>query len=1197
MSALSCVFVRRLVLLTFFALAAAAQTGTGVVKGTITDPAGALVPNVRITLLNTATGLNRASQTSGEGIYYVPSLPPGAYQLSAEAAGFKRWTGTLALQVGETAVVNVRLEVGSVDTIVEVSGAAPVIATEGSAIADVKDALRIRQLPLNGRQITNLFNLTPGVEGGGNPRVNGLKVGSVEMTLDGVSLVDRFGGGVNRVQPGLDTIEEFRIETTGSGAQYSRPATVEMVTKSGTNQFHGSAFETHRNNYGGLRARQRQDGNTPAKLIRNEFGVSAGGPVWLPKLYNGRNRTFWFLAYEGSRERQLSFIRDTVATADQWRGDFSRIIDTAGRQTTIFDPLTTGADGTRQPFSGNVIPRSRLHPFFAVMESVSHLPTNSINPYQGSNMDEYYPNRLDTGSTTVKGDHRFSDQDSLSARFTRTRRVNEQTGGRFGSPRAGLSNGFGTGRGDVPIHSVSIRETHLFSPTLFNDLLLLSHRTANNAGTLADFTDWPKELGLPNPFGASGWPTLGAGIFAWDSDNKKDERLTAHGLENNTTWITGKHTVKFGGKLRFEYNNIRELQQSQGSHSFGNAWTANYDPVADTARPFTGDGFASMALGLPTNLSNQYNRGYFYFEQQEMGLYVQDSWKVSKRLTLDLGVRWDKWSVYKEKYNRLVNVDLGNFTRGFEVVTPGNNKLESLQGIPPSVLASWRARGLGWKTANEAGLPSGLLPADNNNFGPRLGVAFRVTDKFVLRGGYGEYFWTMPLAQILQTSRTNPPLNLRFTNPLGALDGTSTFGVRTAPRPDFFVGQAIVPTQGVVSLPVNAQAIMPWDHRDWRDGRSRSFNFTLERELMRNTALRLSYIGTQGRDLEQRFSVNAQEAEFNYVARTGQNPPGNRDLLRPNKDWLFRAANHTGYSNNHSLQAEVERRYSNGLAFQWFYVFTRSLTTSDEGGFSAGNGAINATNGVPEVPENALLLGPGATLRPDQLLRLVYYNSVNVPAQRVRWNAVYDLPFGKGRRFAPNASGVVNHVIGGWQLASIGEWRGGLWSSVTAGEYLFGDPTLSDDQRLLLTFAGRPQRLWFRGDFNPALATNVDQQRLRQLVAPSQADRILRPLGPGLDNRLPQTLANGTTRLTPIGATVNPNARSFFRGPGSWNLDVSVFKNFALGERAQLRFTADFFNAPNHPVDNAPNATTGLQDLSSQANAPRIIQFSARVSW
>lgn len=1172
------------------------QTGTGVVRGTVKDATGALVPGVKITITNAATNIARGGESSNVGLYYLTSLPPGNYNLTAEAAGFRKYSGSLMLQVGETAVVDITLDVGSVETAVEVEGVAPVITLEGAAISDVKDALRIRQLPLNGRTITNLFNLTPGVEGGGNPRVNGMKVGSVEMLLDGVSLVDRFGGGVNRVQPGLDTIEEFRIETSGSNAQYSRPATVEMVTKSGTNQLHGSLFHTHRNNFGGLRARQRQDGNSPAKLIRNEFGASAGGPVLIPKLYNGRDKTFWFAAYEGLRQRQLSFIRDTVATREMWQGDFSQIINTAGRQTSIFDPLTTGTNGVRSPFAGNIIPRSRIQPILATMEAVSHYPTLNINPYQGQNMEEYYPNIVDTGSTTVKIDHRFSDRDSIAGRFTKTSRYNAQTGGRFGSPRAGLTNGFGTGRGDVPIHSFSLRHTHIFSPALFNDLLVLSHRTANSSGTLADFTNWAGELGLPNPFGVTGWPTLGTGQFAWDSDNKKDERLTAHNIENNSTWIRGKHTVKFGGKLRFEYNNIRELQQAQGSHTFGPAWTSNYDPVADTALPFTGDGLASMALGLPTFLSNQYNRGYFYFEQQEVGLYAQDTWRVSQRLTLDLGLRWDKWTAYEEKYNRLVNVDLSNFANQFQVITPQGVRMEDIQGIPPAVLTSWSRRGLTWQTANAAGFPGNLLPADNNNFGPRIGVAFRLSERFVLRGGYGEYFWTMPLSQILQTSRSNPPLNLRFTNPLGNLDGTSSFAVRTAPRPEFYVGRATVDTEGIIALPVNAQSIMPWDVRDWRDGRARSFNFSIERELMKNTALRLSYLGNQGRDMEQRFAFNSQEAEYNYVARTGQAPPGNRDLMRINNNWNFNPANHTGYSDTHSLQAEVERRYSNGLAFQMFYVFTRSRTTSDEGGFSAGNGAINATNGVSQVPENILLLGGGSNSY-DQLLKLVYYNSANVPAQRVRWNAVYDLPFGKGKKFGGEARGALNHLIGGWQLATIGEWRGGLWSSVAATGYLQGDPTLSADQRLRMTFAGREQRLWFRGDFNPALASNVDQQALLALVPANQADRVLRPLGPRLDNTLPQTLSNGTVRFTPIGATVNPNARAFFRGPGFWNLDMSLFKNFQIAERTQLRFTADFFNAPNHPVDVGPNATTGLQDLSQQANDPRIIQFSLRLSF
>ena len=447
-----------------------AQTGTAVVKGTIQDATSAVIPGAKVALTNAATNVKRAGESSNLGLYYLPSLPPGNYTLSVEAAGFRKWNGTLVLQVGETAIIDPKLEVGSVDTVVEVAGATPVIVLEGAAIGDVKDALRIQQLPLNGRSITNLFNLTAGVEGGGNPRINGLKVGSVEMLLDGVSMVDRFGGGINRVQPGLDTIQEFRIETTGSSAQYSRPATVELVTKSGTNQLHGSAFETHRNNYGGLRARARQDTNTSAKLIRNEFGAAAGGPVILPKLYDGRNKTFWFAAYEGNRQRELTFDRDTVPTPDFWRGDFSQIIDNNNRRTTIYDPLTTAANGTRTPFSGNIIPQSRIHPFFGTVEKITHLPTSSVNPFQGSNMDEFYPSVNNTYSTSVKIDHRFSDKDSIAGRFTRSSRYNSQTGGRFGSPKKESTNGFGSGRGETPIYSFAIRQTHIFTPNFFHDL-------------------------------------------------------------------------------------------------------------------------------------------------------------------------------------------------------------------------------------------------------------------------------------------------------------------------------------------------------------------------------------------------------------------------------------------------------------------------------------------------------------------------------------------------------------------------------------------------------------------------------------------------------------------------------------------------------------------------------------------------------
>src|SRR3954454_4151722 len=456
----------------------------------------------------------------------------------------------------------------------------------------------------------------------------------------------------------------------------------------------------------------------------------------------------------------------------------------------------------------------------------------------------------------------------------------------------------------------------------------------------------------------------------------------------------------------------------------------------------------------------------------------------------------------------------------------------------------------------------------------------------------------MPLSQILQTSRTNPPLNLRYTNPLGSVDGTSTFAIRTKPIGDYYVGKAQVDTNGNINISQNAQSAIPYDYKNWSDSNAQEWHFTIEREVMRNTSLRLSYIGGHAGNLEQRFALNSQEAQYNYVARTGLNVPGNRDTTRVNKNWSFGngVISKIGYSNTNSAQVEVERRYSSGLAFQWFYTFTRSLTTTDSGASTSGNGSINDTSGQALVPENNLLLGePNLTL--DQRLRLVYYNSTAIPPHHIRFNGIYDLPFGKGKHFGRGASRALDAAIGGWQIATIGDWRSGTWLSVAAGEYLFGNPALSADQRLTLYLNGRPQRLYFSGDFDPTRATNVDLQKLEALAPVDRNARRLHPLGTAFDNRLPQTLANGTSRLTSITDTVNSNARAFFLGPRAWNTDVSLFKNFTLRERLKLRFTADFFNFFNHPNDPNPNGTTGLQDLSQQTKEPRIVQFSARIQW
>src|SRR4030095_8679365 len=239
-----------------------------------------------------------------------------------------------------------------------------------------------------------------------------------------------------------------------------------------------------------------------------------------------------------------------------------------------------------------------------------------------------------------------------------------------------------------------------------------------------------------------------------------------------------------------------------------------------------------------------------------------------------------------------------------------------------------------------------------------------------------------------------------------------------------------------------------------------------------------------------------------------------------------------------------------------------------------------------QVPENIQLLG-NPNLSYDERLRLGYYNSTNIPPHRIRYNGIFDLPFGRGKHFGGDVSRGWDTLIGGWQIATIGDWRSGLWRSVGSNLYSFGDPTLAADERLEMTSFGRHQRLWFRGDFDPRQATNVSQEALQALVPVNRAERVLRPLGTAFDNRLPQTLANSTVRQTPITDTVNPNPRAFYLGPGSWNVDLALFKNFNITERVKARFTADFFNFFNHPID----CTAGASRPTSPGS------FSSRFVW
>ncbi|MCU1258279.1 MAG: hypothetical protein JWO80_1164 [Bryobacterales bacterium] len=1214
-------FRKSVIALVVVALPLGAQTGLGIVTGTVRDASGSAIPKAAVALTNTATGGTRKVASNDSGVYYLGSLQVGPYRLTINAAGFSPWERDFQIEAGQTVTLDASVSIGNVESRVEITAAAAEIATEGSQLSDVKTAKVIHDLPLNGRRISNLFTLTPGVEGGqntqggDNPRTNGMMVGSTEMLLDGMSYVDRFGGGISRVQPGLDTIQEYRIETAGSGAAFDRPATIQLVTRSGTNQFHGGLFETFRNNYSGLVARATQDGNTPAKLIRNEFGGFVGGPIV-------KNKAFFFYDQEHLRQRSQVFAQTAVPTDAMWNGDFSNAVDTSGSKIIIYNPFSTDAKGNRTPFPGNVIPQNLLNQQvlkgFRSVSPAPQGPNASANPWISENFQTYYPQITDTNSYTGKFDEILTSKDNLSVRYTQSKFNFLQPGGQYGFPPQGVTNATGTGARVSSVYNIVTHFTHVFTPTLLNDLQLGVQRSENRQGTNSDSTNWSSILGLPNPFGATGWPTVYTDAYnmfyggGWDSDNRKAQNMTHYQIDDNVTFTKGRHTLKFGFKGRLERNNVVELQQAQGSHSFDSAWTGLYEAAGNQVTPFTGSGLASLELGLPAYLSNQFNRGYFYFQQKEVGLYADDTWRLSPKLTLSLGLRYEFWTPYREKYDRLVNIDLKSLSpTSMQVVLPDDRTLNSIPGLPKEVIQSWAARGLTAVSANSIGFPSALTPNVWNDIAPHLALAYRASDKWVIRGGYGTFYWPMPLSQILQSARVNAPLNLRYQNSVDDAQGTNaSYALTSVPAKTDMLGSNGAATVSAASVSSSAQSFLAADVNKWSDNRSQQWTFSVERALMANTIFKLAYTGNHGSNLQQNWDVNAPLSKYNYQAQNRTAAPTFAYSRQLDPNWNLTGADgvlrHNGYSNSNSIQASIERRFSSGLSFQMFYAFTRSLTTNDSGGFSFGGaGGFNASssgNGSQgggtsgSVPANSEILG-NPNLSDSQRLRLLYTNSSQVPPQRVTWNGIYELPVGKGKKYLGNSGRLLDAVAGGWQLGFIGTWQGGFWMGVNSGEYLNGDPTLSPDQRVNLTIFGQNQKLWFAGDFDPTQASNVNAAALQKIVPVNRGSRSLRPLGPNFDNRLPQTLADGTVIQTSITDNVNSNSRNFMLGPSSWNQDLSVFKYIRFTESLRLRMSGDFFNAFNHPTLNNPNATTGLINLSSQANTPRIIQIGARLEF
>jgi len=1224
----------RLVSLVFFAAALClGQTGTGSIQGTVKDATGAIVPKAKVTVVHTATTREYVSETNEVGFYLFPAMQSGAYQITVELAGMETWKGGLNLVAGQSAAVETVLKPGSTVTTVTVAGdVTPLVTTTSATIATVVERERIEQLPLNGRFITTLLYMTtPGVESGSVPRVYGLRY-ATELLQDGAVLENREWQSIPARPPGLDTIAEFRSETNNSSAKLNRPGTFMLTTRSGTNEIHGSVFETARNSGLGV-ARAREDFYLkPPHLVRNEFGASVGGPVWFPKIYNGKNRTFFFFAYEGYQLRSASTRSIAVPTPEFRQGNFSGLVDGQGRRFTLYDPLTT-VSGTwaRQPFADNQLPINRQTPLSKYLYSVTPLPTRGDNPLVSANWFGLGFNNTKQHTETVRIDHKLNDTNHLFFRYSHSPGTTERTSDPYngaGSPttldkRANANI-------DSQVNDSGIANwTHTFSPTFFSETLVTVARDYRGQLPYTGGEEISSTLGLPNPFGGIGFPRIpysmssstGPGMSYDSSINPTINYGRIYNVDQNFTKVRGRHELQFGGRFRYEQlETINDQQISQGQLDYNNvAPTALYDPTSGTAygpTPFTGHTAANFFLGLGTYQA-RFNRSWYRPRVHERALYFQDNFKVNSRLTLNLGLRWEYNSPVNERDHTIFGFDEKN-----KAVILGRSldDLAAMKNVLPAVVDAYRRLGVKFTTPQEAGLPDSLIHSNYWDLGPRAGFAYRLGSSHrstVIRGGYSIFAYPESLRLFAGNTQNTLPGQGNVSSNLNAAeqspDGLPNYLLRSVPTVIAGVNSSNVLDASRVTGITRGSGAMYYLDPHQPTARAHQWNLLVEREMFANTVVKLGYIGTHGTRMSQWYTYNdASPAYIWYATRRIPFPTGEfaNVARRPYDQQVYGTVQRyqkTGWSNFNGFQVEFEHRYSKGYAFQMFYVMSNAMRV-------AGDGWRD------DILRPASYYLPGTVPEDDAARnRLLFYRrDTGIPKHRVNWNFLADLPFGKGKRIGGNANRLLNTLIGGWQVAGNGTLTSryfqlptGNWGPQGAVE-VYGKKYPVQDCRSGVCYDGW---LYWNG-YIPANRINSTDPRTGRpngvMGVPDSYRPFMTPIiptpkdgGSASDPNFPfyetnnvvVRLNNGVDQRVGFDTALHPLQNQFVLGPMIWNMAGSAFKTIPITERVFLRVNADFLNN----VFNMPGTTMPAGDgvilNRTSANSPRVLQLTMRLTW
>jgi Carboxypeptidase regulatory-like domain len=918
-----------------------AQSGAGSIQGTVTDATGAVIPGATIHVVNQGTNVATDTKSNEVGFYQVPALFTGTYSVAVTAPGMNTFKTSIELLVAQNAVINPVLNPGSVTQQVEVlATTVQLTTTDNGTISSTLENSRINQLPMNGRNILNLAaESTPGLgscnQDANGQCANGLMGYGMEYVADGVTLQGReFGGGhVGQAQfPDPDSIQEVRVQTVGTSAQYATPATGVITTKSGTNSLHGSLFETARNSYWGV-AKQRQNPSdyVAPPYIRNEFGASVGGPIVLPHVYHGKDKSFFFFAYERYSLASIAGETAHVPPAAWRNGDFSGMTNSSNNLQVLYDPNTTqyvGGTWTRQTFTqeygegpgnpsmcnGNIncIPANRESPTAQMVNAISPLPSPqyaNVNPLVSSNLSADNPTELRAPTYTFRLDHAFNENNRAYLRFTDTPETNRVLRNQPSAQPATIAasvngvnfpaNASGVTYYQYDMINSALGFTHVFSPTFYMETIASQQwfQEQNNAGG-SPLTNFETQLGLPNNFGEVGFPYFENIVFPVNGTQFiYGVTQIIDNLDENMVKTIGKHQLQFGGRYRHERFGSRP-DEAQDNIQFGtssapatgllNASTIASNGFSTTSN--TGQLNADFFIGAPSIYSVNKQASYQHMHDMEFDAYLQDNYHVARNLTLNLGLRYESHPAMWEKYGLMTSFDLKNdaMVLGAPIATLISEGFTTQAAINNDIYD-----GAKFETAQQAGLPDKLINDDNLVFEPRLGIAWLPFGRSgtVLRGGYGMYAFPVPFRSSVKNVAGNNPFQINYQRQYNsasqAPDGLNGFLLRSkqstaTPLPGVTNGVGFTPVMGVNSSNAvdssTTTSILPGFgnfsiNPDYPVDLATNANFTIEQPLKWNSALRVSYVWSHGDNLDQYFYYNNHPSGFVWEMLNGKATP------------------------------------------------------------------------------------------------------------------------------------------------------------------------------------------------------------------------------------------------------------------------------------------------------------------------------------